>query len=214
MTSITSLQTAERILREHASLSTLEGVARWKGAAENCIVQLIAEAERCNSSIADSRTKAAQLRSETRQRSFWGRFFKSAEEKQVASSIAAQTKSVQSLRAIVDELQEQIDGTPGSKDEKVQMLNELKAQKKELQLEKRELSAQMKNIRTEARQRSADAATSFTALVAGSKYTAAERRSIRASKERALAPREDAKAALERRLLALDREILRVESFS
>lgn len=214
MTSTTSIQIAEQLLREYALLATLDCAAQWKGASENCIVQLLTDAEACNGSIAELRTKAARLRSETRQRSFWGRFFKSAEEKQAASSIATLTKATQSLRETADDLQEKIDDTPSNRDEKTRMLNELKVRKKELQLEKRELSAHMKNIRTEARQRSADAATSITALVAGSKYTAAERHSIRVSKEQALAPHEDAKASLERQLLALDREILRIESFS
>jgi chromosome segregation ATPase len=209
-----SAKDAEWLLRQHQSVSTLAEMAHWKDAGEKCIIQLRAEAEECKTRIGELRARAGKLREETRLRSFFGRFFKSSEEKQVASSIVAQTKTVQYCFSTVDKLQVKIDDTPSSKEEKQQMLSELKAQKKELQIEKRELNSQMKNIRTEARQLSASAATSFSALVVGSKYSAAERRSIRASKERALAPREDAKAALERQLLTLDREILRIESFS
>lgn len=209
-----SLQAAEGLLKKHRSLSTLDDVARWKSVAEECIAKLSAEAEQRKLSTDELRGKAEQLRTETRERSFLGHFFKSTEEKQIASSITAQTKTAQSCWATAEELQEKIDNTPSSKEEKLKMLNQLKAEKKELQLEKRELNAQMKGIRTEARQRSVDVETSFTALIAGSKYTAAQRKSIRASKERALAPGEDAKAALERKLLALDREITRIEDFS
>jgi len=209
-----SAQTAEWLLRQHQSISTLAEMAHWKDAAEKSIIQLTAEAEECTARIGELRAKASQLRTETRLRSFFGRFFKSSEEKQVGFSIVAQIKAVQSWLSTVDVLQGKIDDAPSSEEEKRQMLSELKTRKKELQLEKRELNSQMKNIRTEARQRSASAGTSLSALVIGTKYTATERRSIRAAKERALAPREDAKAALERRLLALDREILRIESFS
>jgi hypothetical protein len=71
----------------------------------------------------------------------------------------------------------------------------------------------MKDIRTSARQKSANAATSLTALLAGGKYTAAERRSIRYSKERALAPHEDTKAEIEREILTTERQIIRIETF-
>ncbi|MEJ6000302.1 hypothetical protein [Paucibacter soli] len=94
------------------------------------------------------------------------------------------------------------------------LVKELKAVKKDLQLQKKELAVRMKDIRTVARQRSASAATSITAILTNRKYTAAERRSIVYAKERALAPHEDAKAAIERQILAMEHDILRVESFT
>ena len=93
------------------------------------------------------------------------------------------------------------------------LVKELKLSKKELQLRKKEIAAEMKGIRTDARQKSASAATSLTTILVGQKYTAAERRSIRQSKERALAPHEDSKSAIERQILAVEKEILRLEAF-
>ena len=55
-------------------------------------------------------------------------------------------------------------------------------------------------------------ATGWYAIVGDREVTAIERREILRDKERALKPGEDAKAKIERLILAVDREINRLEA--
>lgn len=206
------ISSAQFLLDSHQSISSLADAMRWHTSAACTVAQLLGEAEASEKQVQQMREQAQQLRAESARKSFLGRFFKTADEKAVAASLKLASSAAKSCAVIAEKLQLSMDETPGSEAELLEMLKELKVRKKALQLEKRELNAQMKGIRTDARQRSASAATSLTAMLAGSKYTAAERRSIRVAKERALAPHEDAKAELERALLSVDHNILWLES--
>ncbi len=154
------------------------------------------------------------MRQAAREKSFWGRFFKSAEEKANLASIHSCQQSISTCQRLGNAIQEKIDNTPTTKAEQVQLVKELKAQKKELQLQKRELAAEMKNIRTAARQKSSAVSTGWFAMAGDRKVTAIERREILRAKERALKPGEDAKVQVERVILAVEREILRLESLT
>ncbi len=212
-TMTSEIQSAQALLRSYASLTTVTEAGSWCETAEKCIEEL----EFLTSQKVQKRVELGQLasgqRQDTKDKSFMGRFFKSTEEKATHSNLESLRGLTDSSRKLAERLQELVDLTPRTKEEQASLVKELKLSKKELQLQKKEVSAEMKGIQTEARQKSASASTSFTTLLVGQKYTAAERRSIRQSKERALSPHEDAKSAIERQILVVEKEILRLESF-
>ncbi len=127
----------------------------------------------------------------------------------VASLLAQQNSS--NYEELADQLQQYIDLTPESKSERKELLAELRAEKKQLQLEKRELNASMRAIRTDARQRSSGTPYSLTGLMG---MTALQRQRIRFQKEQDLAPLEDHKAWFDSQIDQLDRRILWAQRFA
>lgn len=143
---------------------------------------------------------------------FWRRWFHNQKELLDAQQ---HVNKCQSLRKQLDELaaklQDTIDFTPNSADDKKQLLVELRQRKKALQLEKREVASEMKAIRVEARQKSANIGPSYGSRWVGA-ANASSRREIRLEKENALRPNETRKAAIERQLLAIDRRLAWLEN--
>ena len=207
------IQTAKQLAARHGALSTISGAAEWCTSAEKAIAALETTASEANVQSASLTTQAENQRQAAKAKSFLGRFFKSPDEKSTQNGISEHKATAKSCFSLAEHLQELIDSTPATNEQQVALLKELKLSKKELQLKKKEIAAEMKGIRTDARQKSTNAASSFTTLLVGQKYTAAERRNIRQSKENALAPYEDAKSAIERRILSVEKEILRIDGF-
>ena len=207
------IQTAQDLVSSYASIATISGAVQWCTTAEQSIGELESFASKTKAEADELTRLALGQRVESKEKSFFGRFFKSADEKKTHSSIESLQGLVSASQKLAEQLQELVDITPKTKEEQISLIKELKISKKDLQLQKKEIAAEMKGIRTDARQKSASAATSLTTLLVGQKYTAAERRSIRQSKERALAPHEDAKSGIERQILAVEKEILRLEAF-
>jgi hypothetical protein len=201
-------------LTRHPRVSSLASAAEWRGVAENACNLLGHDIDTARILLAGLETNRQPLRQAAREKSFWGRFFKSAEEKTNLAEIRTCQQSISTCQRLGEAIQEKIDNTPASKAEQVQLVKELKAQKKELQLQKRELATEMKNIRTAARQKSSAVATGWFAMAGDRKVTAIERREILRAKERALKPGEDAKVQVERLILAIERDILRLESLT
>lgn len=208
------IESARALLKNYTALRRLEDVRDWRTEAEATISQLNAAYDTANSQAQHLTAYAQTLREESKQKSFLGHIFKSADEKSNKASLLEQQKIAESCQSLVEHLQERIDNTPSDKNEQTLLLKELKALKKELQLRKKEINAQMRDIRTTARQKSVDAAHSWTAILTNQKYTAAERRSIRYNKKNALAPHEDEKAVIDRQILSVEHEIIRVESYA
>lgn len=113
--------------------------------------------------------------------------------------------------SLADQLQEFIDLTPDSKSERKELLNELRQEKKALQLEKRGLNASMKEIRTEARQQSARTPYTLKGLMG---MTALQRQQLRYAKEQNLAPLENKKDWIDAQLTKLERKIIWAQKFT
>ena len=209
-----TITVANLALTRHARVSSLASAAEWRGVAENACNLLGHDIDAARIQLAGLERHRDPLRQAAREKSFWGRFFKSTEEKANLAALRSCQQAISTCQSLGNAIQEKIDTTPTTKAEQVQLVKELKAQKKELQLQKREVAAEMKNIRTAARQKSSGVATGFFAMAGDTKVTAIERREILRAKERALKPGEDAKVKLERLILAVEREINRLESLS
>lgn len=209
-----TITVANLALTRHARVASLESASEWRGVAENACNLLVHDIDAARTQLADLEKKRLPLRQSARETSFWGRLFKSAEEKANLRAIQSCQQSISACQQLGSAIQEKIDNTPTTKAEQVQRVKELKAQKKELHLQKREVAAEMKNIRTAARQKSSAVATGWFAIAGDRKVTSIERREILREKERALKPGEDAKVKVERLILAVEREILRLESLT
>jgi hypothetical protein len=207
-----TITVANMALTRHARVSSLASAVEWRGVADNACNLLGHDIDAARAQLAGLEKNRQPLRQAAREKSFWGRVFKSTEEKANLAAIRSCQQSISTCQRLGNAIQEKIDNTPTTQAEQVQLVKELKAQKKELQLQKRELAAEMKNIRTAARQKSSAVSTGFFAMAGDRKVTAIERREILRAKERALKPGEDAKSQIERVILAVEREILRLES--
>lgn len=117
------------------------------------------------------------------------------------------------LRKMIEKMQEAIDFTPDNPEAQKELLAELRQRKKELQIQKREVLDGMRAIRVEARQQSTKAGAILGGLLYDSAYAARQRRGIRYAKETALRPHEDLRAAIERQIMQAERDILWVKKF-
>ena len=186
----------ETLMSELKQLSTFVEVNEWDKKAElelseiySCIQQIDNEIVRCQQTFSSSKLQQFLFKSTLQQINY---------------SYKAP------LENMANELQEAIDFTPNSFNEKKELLSELKNRKKELQLQKREITANMKAIRRQARMKSANAGRRIYGY--NSKMAARQRRGIKYSKEAQLKPHEDLLTAIERQLLQTDKDIFWAES--
>lgn len=201
------------LMEEYKKLSTFAEVTEWDKQAQaeaNLIAQVIQQ-------LNDEITEQIQaLEQEKRSRSEKSLFSRILSNRKSEKELDAHIMQCQSFKATLEELaaklQEAIDFTPNTLEERKALVKELKQRKKELQVEKRSVAAEMKAIRAEAQHQSANAGTSFIGIY-NSKLAASQRRSIRYARESTLRPHEDAKSAIERQLLQVDRDILWAERF-
>lgn len=199
------------LMAEFKDLSTLTEASEWDQRAQ-------AEVDRINNVVSGLKGKLAEktkvlelMQKERNGKPFLSRMFASKKpEQEISQEIDQLHKSISNLLEMGDTLNDAIDFTPNSPEEKKALLAELRIHKKELGADKREVALNMSAIRADARQKNADidGRTSYD-----SKSAARDRRQIHYEKEAALQPHEDAKAAIERQIIQVEKDILRVEKF-
>lgn len=202
------------LLMKYKSLSTYEEVANWDELARKEVDRIIEVLQKIDSELTQKYELLEQAKNEYSQKSFLQRLVASHKsEAEIATTIARYRSYQVSLEEISAKLQEMIDFTPNTPDEKKDLLKELRLRKKEIQTEKRELAANMKAIRNEARVQSVHAGSVFTSYIYLPKIATFQRRQIRYAREAELRPNEDAKSAIERQLIQIEKNILWVERF-
>lgn len=88
------------------------------------------------------------------QQNIWRRIVGSSPDVKATQVWIAQATSARSAQqAVLDQLQAAMDKTPNTKEEQLEMLQELKLAKKELALQKREASEALRQIRSVAREK-------------------------------------------------------------
>lgn len=208
----------QTLMTEYKGLLTFADVTAWDQRASAEVEKIDGAIREAVESIADVSRKLELAKKEHAEKNFIARWFSSRSvEKSLYASIQNYTVYKAGLEGFALQLQEAIDFTPNSAEDKTSLLKELKARKKELQLEKREAAAAMKAIRTDARKQSSTAGNIESRIfgtVYNSQSAAYERRSIRYQKESALRPHEDAKTSIERQLIQVDRDIFWAERFT
>ena len=204
---------AKQLLNSISSLSTFNQVKEWDEKATTHISKIVETVAGIETETDRVKQELQHAQQEHEEKAFLSRLFSGRPERKFNAVIAKHENQKNSLESLAEELQAKIDFTPNSPEEQTILIKELRQRKKEINANKREIAATMKEIRTKARQESAEASYSFSALVAGTKYTASQRRAIRYEKEAKLAPHEDEKAAFERQLVEVDRFIIWAERF-
>lgn len=202
------------LMTEYKNLRTFADVASWDERAKAELEEAVKGVRIIDEKTFDASRQLEQLKKEREEKNIFARAFSSrGDEQKLTEWIATYGQLKEALQKIATILQEAIDFTPNSPEEQQALLKELRARKKELQVEKRAVAQKMKAIRTEARQKSSDAGFVF-GLYYNSKTASSERRGIRYQKEAALQPHETEKDAIERQLIQADRDILWAEKFT
>lgn len=202
------------LMTEYKGLLTFEQVAVWDQRANIEAENIVNAIQRVDSRRADLSRSLEQSKQERAEENFITRLFSGRKTEKALEQLAEHLSQYKtSLEGMASQLQEAIDFTPNSPGEQAALLKELKARKKELQIEKREVAAEMKAIRTGATKQSAEAGMLFGGVIYDRKIAANQRRGIRYEKEATLRPHENAKTAIERQMLQVDRDILWVEKF-
>lgn len=204
-----SIQEAQELIRANTSLETLKDALYWRRQADAMATTLIHQASAIEEEAKILLEEAVTLRKEARAKSILGWIWKSPIERSKRLVASQKIGESQRLREMVRVVFRLIEDTPSTKEEKSEMLQSLKLQKKEMQLEKRQEASAIRAVRTDARHRSASAGVS----IFGSKYTANSRKLIRFEKERAIKGMENKQVSIDEVIMSIDREILRIEKF-
>lgn len=206
---LTSVESAHSLISQHQDLSSLTAAMKWRSEADFTMTLLEASQFSTQERLQEIAKNASTLRLAAKEQSFWGIFLKSASEKAANIERTGLLSLMQHCRHVAIQLQEIADETPATDEEYAQLVKDLKATKKRLQIQKKEVSLTMKDIRTTARQKSDNAASIFT----DKKTTSDKRLHIRHTKEQALTPHEGTKSGLDRKILAIEKKILLMESY-
>jgi chromosome segregation ATPase len=204
----------QRLLEELNRVTTFEEVNAWDRQAEDEIRRLKAYLDRLLAferqiGVLEERAKQAHA-----QKTMVTRLWRSHDYRAEISTAREQISLQRSmLEKFEDALQAAVDKTPNSREERREMLQQLRLLKKELTQQRREINEAMRQIRTGARQRTAKVGSGLGLFLSTPASRRLSRMSIRLEKEAALAPNEDARAAIERQILIVDQAILWVERF-
>jgi hypothetical protein len=193
-------------------LPTFSEVNSWIGRSQEEVKRIETIANDLEEAIRVDLAELEKVNREFQQQSFLKRTFGNHDsERTIAEKTATHRQLKGQLLQMMARLQGGIESLPGTPEEKKQRIKDLRHQKKELQSRKREETAAMTAIRSQARISSAEAGKTWLGLY-DSEQAADERRQIRSSKESALIPHENAKAHVEQQLIAIDRELLRLDN--
>ena len=210
-----NVKEAQDLVSEFDGLTTFADVEEWDARAS---VQLKAiEAYLITLSTAESEVNAAEVRvtEAANQRSVVRRLWGPLPEVKLVQTLKSQMAQIREvLGKLSDQLESAIDKTPNSREEQIEMLRELKLEKKELAFQKRQAVEAKRQITTSARQQSAQVGAGFLgAMLTNPKSRRVSRMGIRLRKEAALAPHENLRTQLEKQILVIDRAIHWVERF-
>ena len=198
---------------ELTNLNTFAEVNSWDEKAKAALAKITTDFELIEREVAATREEFQRLQAQFDAKSALLKLAgKGSEFKATEKRLAQFQMAQEQLDELAGRLQETIDMTPNSSDERKVLVKELRLQKKELQTQKKEITAEMRAIRVEARQKNAQVTNyGFRSL---SKLATAERRKLRLQREIELAPNEQTKATIEKQILKIDRLILWAEKLN
>jgi hypothetical protein len=127
--------------------------------------------------------------------------------------ISTLRKQREQLAQLVEGMQQRTELVPDSQAKRDLILKTIRVQMKELKIRKKEAGLAMTEIKQGARVASEGAGVSWIGFY-NSTLAARQRRGIRHGKEEALQPYEDAKDFVDRQLIALEKQIIWLESFA
>jgi len=185
-------------------LSTFEDVCEWGEQAAVKVEHLKGIVRELDEEIARNTQSLEKLTYERSKKMLGGLLGSSKEEKELSQQIEDRKTTRSGLGKALNQLQEVLDFTPKSLEEKQSLLTELRARKRKLQEEKREITQVVRGPRLN-RPPEPEADTVFDA--------ARERRKTRYKREAELKPGETTVAALTRQVEQAERDIQWIEKF-
>ncbi len=189
------------------ALSNYAGVRSWKIQAEQEIARLAGIARALDAEIAQQSLEYEKVKYEQSKKSFVGKLLgKGEDDKGLAAQLEKSQKQKLTVVTMARELQEYIDFTPGSPEEKAVLLDELRSRKREIQEKKREITQVMRNIRPAVKPQGPNPGTPEAASF--------ERRRARYAAEAAVRLDETTKQALDRQSAQLEKDLQWVEKFN
>jgi hypothetical protein len=205
---------AELVLAQADQLCTYEAVEEWDAIAWQTGTRLNMLLDDLQSEYQRLETRISLLADEHDAKPFWSKAFDSrTEEKMLEQQYQHVLGESREIVALAERLWTKIDFTPDTPEQKHLYLQELRVQKKELQLNRRQHTADMKAIRVQTRQQSAELPYTAGGVFFGRKYTAAQRRDLRYNQELALSPYEESLQDIDLQLRIIDQMILYLQRF-
>lgn len=196
----------KKLMSEFQTLSTFAGVMDWGKKAGDEIERIAGIIRALDIEIARDAHELERIRYEQAKKPLVGRLFNkgSGEEKDIEQRIEQRRQEKTALEKETLQLQEAIDFTPKSADEKKVLMNELRQHKRQLQEKRREITTVIRGPRTELQQ----------APEPGFDAAAAKRRKARYARDSELREQEKSKDAMDRQLSQIDSDLLWVEKFN
>ncbi|GAB4405026.1 MAG: hypothetical protein OHK003_32800 [Anaerolineales bacterium] len=195
----------QNLLTDMLTLSTFAEVQEWGERAAVEIERLRSVIHELDAEIARDTQSLEKLTYERSKKMLGGLLGGGREEKELAQRLEDRKSSKSSLNKAVNRLQEVLDFSPRSFEEKESLLTELRKRKRKLQEEKREITQVVRSPRLN-RPPETDADTVFDTA-------ARQRRQARYQREAELKPGETTITALSRQIEQAERDIEWVEKF-
>lgn len=195
----------QELLTGILSLSTFADVREWSERAEVEVEQIKSYIRAVDIEIARDAQSLEKLKYERSKKMLGGLLGGSKEEKELAQRIEDRRASKSGLTKAINQLQDVIDFTPKSLEEKQSLLTELRGRKRMLQEKKREIT---QVVRAPRLNKPPEPMTD-TVFSAATR----ERRQARYDREAELKPGETTIAALTRQIEQAERDIQWVEKF-
>jgi len=198
------------LLTECWELTSFEHVPNWMSRVADELARIRAYLDRLSSSTDQLRRAREEAVAARAAQSFFKRTFTSDPVEPAIARLQVEASTArETLTALVARLQQAVQRTPCSPDERAAMLAELRQTKKDLVLQKQQINQGLRDVRSGARHQAAEA--SLGLLLASGKTRRFANVGIRAAKELALRPKEQARAELEAQLAVVDLNINRLE---
>lgn len=195
----------QELLTDMLALSTFAEVQGWGERAEIEIKRLRGVIHELDEEIAHTTQSLEKLTYERSKKILGGLLGGSKEEKEFSQQLEDRKTARNGLSKAVNQLQEVLDFTPGSLEEKQSLLAELRRRKRKLQEEKREITQVVRGPRLNRPPEPVEEQVFNTA--------ARERRKARYQREAELKPGETTVTALTRQIEQAERDIQWVEKF-
>ncbi|HNM35652.1 MAG: hypothetical protein U0V18_07515 [Anaerolineales bacterium] len=198
----------QELLTGMLSLSTFAEAKEWSERAIYEIGQLNQNAREIDEEVFRHTQALEKLQYERSKKVLGGLLGVGKEEKELAQQIEELKTSKNGLSKAIQQLQEMMDFTPRSLDEKHALLTELKMRKRRLQEEKREITQVVRGPRLKQPHESLS-----EPLFNGPSRERRERRKVRYDREARLKEGETSLAALTRQIEQAERDLQWVEKF-
>ena len=200
---VDNIETKE-LLENINEINTFSGVHEWEGRVQEETERLRSIIRGLDVEIARNTQELENLRYEQSKKMFGKLMGKSSEEKQFLAKLEEFKAAKSTMKSAIDELQDFMDFTPKTPEQKEELLKELRLHKKELQEKKREITQVVRSPRMIKKQEPVNSVFDAESI---------SRRKAHYEHDSHLLTNETTSDALSRQITWIDETISRVEVF-